>query len=91
MSFQWDPSKAQTNLWKHRISFEEAVTIFGDPHLMFTVDPEHSYGEEREWAIGETDKGSILVVVFTMREDEIRIISARPATKQEINRYESGI
>ena len=58
---------------------------------MFTVDPEHSYGEERAWAIGETEKGSILVVVFTMHEDEIRIISARPATKQEINRYESGI
>ena len=48
MSFQWDPSKAQANLWKHRVSFEEAVTIFGDPHLMFTVGPEHSYGEEIE-------------------------------------------
>ena len=83
MPFEWDPNKAQTNLWKHRISFEEAATIFGDP--------EHSYGEEREWAIGETENGMVLVVVFTMREDEIRIISARPATKQEINRYESGI
>ena len=91
MPFEWDPNKAQTNLWKHRISFEEAATIFGDPNLMFTIDPEHSYGEEREWAIGETENGMVLVVVFTMREDEIRIISARPATKQEINRYESGI
>ena len=91
MPFDWDPNKAQANLWKHRISFEEAVTVFGDPNLIFTLDLEHSYGEEREWAIGETENGNILVVVFTMRKDDIRIISARPATQKEINRYESGI
>jgi uncharacterized protein len=90
MPFEWDPEKARSNWWKHQITFEEAITIFADPNLRFAPDPEHSYGEEREWAIGETEEGAVLVVVFTMREDEIRIISARPATQKEIRRYESG-
>ncbi len=85
MPFQWDPKKAQSNGWRHGISFEMAVTVFADPQLLFTVDTQHSDGEEREWAIGETKTGQVLVIVFTMRNDDIRIISARPATKQEIN------
>jgi len=90
MSFEWDSNKARSNWWKHQITFEEAITIFADPNLQFAPDPEHSDQEEREWAIGETEQGIILVVVFTMREDEIRVISARPATQKEIRRYESG-
>jgi uncharacterized protein len=90
MAFQWDPNKARSNQWKHGISFESAATIFADPNLLFTADPKNSNGEEREWAIGESDQGQIVVVSFTMRQDDIRIISARPATKQEIKQYVSG-
>ncbi|MEH2321234.1 BrnT family toxin [Nostoc sp.] len=67
------------------------MTIFADPDLLFTEDSKHSQGEEREWAMGETENGSIIVVVFTMRSEQIRIISARKATKRECQRYESGI
>lgn len=91
MQFEWDDNKAESNALKHGITFDEAVTVFADPDLLFTEDSRHSQGEEREWAIGETENGSIVVVVFTMRDEQIRIISAREATKKERQRYESGI
>jgi len=62
-----------------------------DPYLLFTEDSKHSEQEEREWAIGETENGSMIVVVFTMRGEQIRIISARKATKIERKKYEEGI
>ena len=71
MRFIWDDNKAQSNFVKHGIRFEEAVTVFGDPYLMFTEDSQHSRGEEREWAIGEAENGGIMVVVFTMREEQM--------------------
>ncbi|MGK7943799.1 MAG: BrnT family toxin [Microcystaceae cyanobacterium] len=88
MEFEWDTDKAESNLRKHGVSFEEAVTIFADPYLLFTEDSKHSQREEREWAIGESEKGLLLVVVFTMRENNTRLISARKATKQERRNYE---
>jgi uncharacterized DUF497 family protein len=91
MRFEWNDNKAESNALKHGITFEEAVTIFADPYLLFTEDSKHSQGEEREWAMGEAENGSIIVVVFTMRGKQIRIISARKATKRECQRYESGI
>jgi uncharacterized protein len=91
MRFEWDKSKDKSNTLKHGITFEEAVTAFADPYLLFTEDSRHSVGEQREWAIGESEVGVILVVVFTMRGECIRIISAREATKKECQRYESGI
>jgi uncharacterized protein len=91
MRFEWDDNKAESNALKHGITFEEAVTVFADPDLMFTQDFQHSQGEEREWAIGATENGSIVVVVFTIRDKQIRIISARNATKIEYQSYESGI
>jgi uncharacterized protein len=91
MRFEWDENKAESNFWKHGIQFEEAVTVFADPYLIFTEDSSHSQGEEREWAIGEMEDGSIVVVVFTMRGERIRIISARKATNRECQQYESGI
>jgi uncharacterized DUF497 family protein len=91
MRFEWDDNKAESNVLKHGISFEEAVTVFADPYLLFTEDSEHSEGEQREWAIGEVEDGSIVVVVFTMRGERVRIISARKATKRECQQYESGI
>jgi len=91
MRFEWNDYKAESNALKHGITFEKAVTIFADPYLLFTEDFQHSQGEEREWAIEEVEDGSIVVVVFTMRGEQLRIISARRATKKECQRYESGI
>ena len=91
MRFEWDDNKAESNALKHGITFEEAVTVFADPYLLFTEDSQHSQGEDREWALGEAENGSVVVVVFTMRGEQIRIISARKATKRECQRYESGI
>lgn len=91
MRFEWDDNKATSNFLKHGITFQEAVTVFADPYLLFTEDSQYSQGEEREWAIGEAENGSIVVVVFTMRSERIRIISARKATKRECHQYESGI
>ncbi|MGK7878080.1 MAG: BrnT family toxin [Xenococcaceae cyanobacterium] len=81
----------EDNFLKHGIKFEEAVTVFAAPYLLFTEDSKHSEQEEREWAIGEAENSSIIVVVFTMRGEHIRIISARKATKREGKRYEEGI
>lgn len=91
MKFDWDSDKAESNLRKHGISFNDAVTLFADPLLMFTLDVAHSGEELREWAIGETELGYIVVVVFAVRGETIRIISARQATKREREGYESGI
>ncbi len=91
MEFEWDENKAESNFLKHDITFEEAVTVFADPYLLFTEDSKHSQQEEREWAIGEAENGSLIVIIFTMRDDKIRIISARKATKTERKRYEEGI
>ncbi len=90
MRFEWDDNKAKSNFLKHDIAFEEAVTIFADTYLLLTEDSQHSHKEEREWAIGESEDGSIIVVVFTMRGDRIRIISARKATLRERRIYEEG-
>ena len=91
MYFDWDDNKAKSNFIKHGITFEEAVTVFADPYLLFTEDSKHSDLEEREWAMGETENGSIVVVVFTIRDEVFRIISARKATKRECRQYEQGI
>jgi uncharacterized protein len=91
MRFEWDNNKSESNRLKHGITFDEAVTVFDDPDLMFTQDSLHSQYEEREWAIGASENGLIVVVVFTMRDKQIRIISARIATKRECQSYESGI
>lgn len=91
MQFDWDKNKAESNFKKHGISFDDAVTVFADPYLLFTEDYQHSIGEEREWAIGETENGLIIVVIFTVRQEVFRIISARKATKKERKQYESRI
>jgi uncharacterized protein len=95
MWFEWDPSKAEINRWKHEISFEEASTVWTDPHALIAADPLHSVGEEREWIIGVSEQARLMVVVFTQRGDglrptvghRIRIISARPANKREREGY----
>ena len=88
MQFEWDDNKAKSNQKKHQISFEEATTVWTDTLALIAPDPEHSLTEEREWIIGESYQGRLLVVVYTMRGDIIRIISARLATKREKKQYE---
>jgi uncharacterized DUF497 family protein len=90
MRFDWDPSKENQNRLKHGISFLEAITAFDDPCALIAPDPTHSLANElREWLIGESDKG-VLVVVFTRRDagGTLRLISARRASRKERRMYE---
>jgi len=88
LRFDWDPNKAATNLKDHDVTFSEASTVFADPLAGIKDDPEHSESEERYIIIGMSKKFRILVVVFTERNDAIRIISSRRATKTEREQYE---
>ena len=81
MNFQWDENKARTNLEKHGVSFEEAATVFGDPLSLTIPDPAHSQVEDRWIVLGHSHQRKLLVVVHTERGDNIRIISARRASK----------
>jgi uncharacterized DUF497 family protein len=89
-TFEWNVAKAARNVEKHGVSFEEASTAFGDPLSLTTPDPLHSVDEERFVLMGESVRGRILVVVHTEREGDIRIISARVATRRERGNYEQG-
>ncbi|HEY89567.1 MAG TPA: BrnT family toxin [Thermoflexia bacterium] len=88
LTFEWDEEKAQANLRKHKISFEEAKTVFSDPFLMTFPDPEHSHREQRYLNIGYSLKRRILIMVHTEREVNVRIISCRKATRSERRNYE---
>lgn len=88
--FEWDGAKARQNLKKHRVSFEEASTIFGDPLSATIDDPLHSGEENRFVTVGQSVRHRLLVVVHTDRGDRIRIISARVATRNERKSYEKG-
>ena len=91
MQFDWDENKSAINEKKHRIKFDEAITVFDDPFALIAQDPKHSTATEvREWTIGEADPG-VLVVVFTVREGSVyRIISARRANRNERRKYEES-
>jgi uncharacterized DUF497 family protein len=88
MDFEWDDPKAARNLAKHGVSFHEAATVFGDPLAMTYYDPDHSQDEDRFLTFGHSDAGHLLVVSHTDREDRVRIISARRATRRERKAYE---
>jgi uncharacterized DUF497 family protein len=87
--FEWDKKKAKTNEVKHKVSFNEASTVFKDTLSLTIKDPLHSDEEERYIIIGESLKQRLLVVVHTERNDRIRILSARKAAKKERRYYES--
>ena len=87
MTFEYDPRKAQINWQKHGVSFAEAELVFFDPLAIHDVDPD-SVSEERFIAVGIGSSGLLLVVVYTMRGDAVRLISARYATRQEAKAYE---
>jgi uncharacterized DUF497 family protein len=88
--FEWDEHKAQENLVKHKVSFDEGKTIFNDPFLWAFPDPDHSDNEQRYLDIGYSSKERILVVSHTERDGKIRIISCRKATAIERRAYEEG-
>jgi uncharacterized protein len=77
LEFEWSARKAAANLRKHRVSFEEAATVFGDPLGRIVPDPRHSLGEERFALLGLSKERRLLSVMYAEREDVIRIISAR--------------
>ena len=89
MDFAWDPDKATRNLQKHRVSFEEAKSVFSDPQAINLEDEEHSETEIREFIIGHSNKNRLLPVCFTERRAGIRLISARPVTRLERQDYEN--
>jgi uncharacterized DUF497 family protein len=86
--FEWDPAKARSNHKKHRISFQEATTVFGDPFAATYSDPDHSESEQRFITVGMSGSGRVLIVAHAGRGDRIRIISARETTKGEREQYE---
>lgn len=91
-NFEWDPDKAKLNRQKHKVSFELAATIFSDPTSLTIYDEEHSESEDRWITIGISQNGNLLVVIHAFNEIDnetanIRIISARKATKRELKQY----
>lgn len=86
--FEWDSRKAQTNLQKHGVQFEEAQTVFLDPLSITIADPDHSAQEERFIDIGMSRSRRLLVVTYTERGQYIRLITARRATPTERRMYE---
>ena len=89
--FSWDRRKASGNRLKHHVTFEEAITAFGDPLSVTVADPDHSVSENRFLLVGLSEGGRLLVVAHTERRNYIRIISARPATHLERTAYEEAI
>lgn len=88
--FEWDDEKAQSNLKKHGVSFDEAATIFNDPRLATISDPDHSDDEERYVSVGASVILRLLSVIHTFRKEKNRLISARKATKAEKETYENN-
>ena len=90
MEFEWDPEKDAANVRRRRVSFNEAATVLEDPLSTTFPDEAHSEGEMRFVTVGVSQRGRLLVVAHTERNDTIRIISARRATRREREFYEQG-
>ena len=90
MQFEWNPEKAQRNLTKHGVSFEEARTVFADPLAVTIDDPDHSHEEQRYLTKGLSKRQRLIVVAHTERGGRVRIINARAVTPAERKQYESG-
>jgi uncharacterized DUF497 family protein len=88
--FEWDPRKATANIKKHGVSFDEASTVFGDPLSLLMTDPQHSEDEQRFLVMGMSVQVRLLVVAFAERPPRTRLITARPATRQERTKYEQS-
>jgi uncharacterized protein len=88
LAVEWDPAKAESNLQKHGVSFEEAATVLGDPLSISLADPDHSAAEERLLLLGRSLAGRLLIVSLTERGNSVRLISARAMTPREKRVYE---
>lgn len=91
MKFEWDPKKAAANLSKHRVAFEEGLTVFKDPLGRIFDDEDHALDEQREVIIGHSANGVLLVVCFAAKEESVRLFSARKATRRERKDYEENV
>jgi uncharacterized DUF497 family protein len=87
MQFEWNENKAASNLLKHKVSFEEAKTVFDDPFYVDFYDPDHA-DEERYLIVGLSRQGRLLIVSYIERGNSIRLISARQVTRSEREAYE---
>lgn len=90
MKFEWDPAKAEANLKKHGVTFEEGTTAFDDVLRIEFFDPDHSESENRFLVIGQSVEQRLVIVSFTERENRVRIISVRLVTRKEKRDYENG-
>ncbi len=90
LNFEWDLDKEAKNISKHDVDFDEAGSVFNDPMFITFLDEEHSIDEERYLTIGLSNKGRLLLVAHAERNDRIRIISARKATKNEEKFYQEA-
>jgi len=90
LKFEWDANKAVTNVRKHGVSFDEAVSVFADALALTFTDTDHCESEDRSRTYGISNKKRLLVVVHTERRNHVRIISARKATRYEKGIYENG-
>ena len=90
MELEWDEDKAEANERKHGVPFTEAMTVFGDPLALTGYDPRHSDEEDRYITMGTSADGRLLVISHTDRGENVRIISARPASRAERRDYEDG-
>lgn len=88
MECEWDEEKAAANLANHKVSFEEATSVFDDPLYVDFYDPDHSYDEHRYLIVGESQQGRMLIVSYTERGNTARLISAREVTSAERKAYE---
>ncbi len=88
--YQWDPRKAAPNLRKHGVSSQEAATVFHDPLALTYPDPDHSTLEQRFLTFGMSARGRVLAIAHADVGSEVRIISARRATKREAHGYTEG-
>ena len=90
MEFEIDSAKAVINLKKHKVSFEEAASVFGDPMAYTFAAPDHSIGEERWLMFGLSRMARLLAIIYAQRRGKYRIISARLATRNERKIYEES-
>lgn len=86
VEIEYDEQKNQKNIQKHGISFQTAAYALSDPDALIEYDEVHSVEENRFYFLGQID-GRVIFLVYTMRGNAVRIISARPATKREVKRY----
>jgi uncharacterized DUF497 family protein len=91
VNFERDPVKARQNRRKHRVLFQEAATVFGDPLAVTYPDPDHSLSEQRFITVGMSNAGRILIVAHADHDESIRIISVRKTTHREREHYEEKI